>query len=450
MRASIFVLSLLWCGRVLLGQERPEERFPPALPEGRTSLSETSDKFLTPGPNLRPGVALARTPPRVDFAYYPGQDYPGQPWSNWGDSLAVGGKYYSAIGDHLAIGAKGDGRHGTGTARVFAYDPADRSFTQLADVSACLQMPAGHYTPGKIHSRLDLGSDGWLYYATHRGSTRVTTDQYHYQGDWILRTHPHSGETEVVARGPVPKHCIPNSVLDPERLIFYGGTAAGTGKEEGGVQFFAYDVRQGKVLYAGPDGPARYMILAKSTGRVYYVPGNRDGRLMRFDPATGGPPVELAATLGVRAATQETPDGIVYSVSSGQGADDATLWAFHVATEQVERLGGTAVGTNAYIASIDADPTGRYLYYVPGAHGGSDRDGSPVVQYDVRTRRAKVLAFLHPYFQDNYGFALKGTYGTAVDPAGDKLYITWNVSRGSRAWDCCGLTVIHIPPSERP
>ena len=37
----------------------------------------------------------------------------------------------------------------------------------------------------------------------------------------------------------------------------------------------------------------------------------------------------------------------------------------------------------------------------------------------------------------------------AVDPAGDKLYITWNVNRASRAWDSCALTVIHIPPEER-
>jgi hypothetical protein len=43
----------------------------------------------------------------------------------------------------------------------------------------------------------------------------------------------------------------------------------------------------------------------------------------------------------------------------------------------------------------------------------------------------------------------KGMYATAVDPAGDKLYVTFNVSRGTRAWDCCGLAVIHIPASER-
>ncbi len=56
--------------------------------------------------------------------------------------------------------------------------------------------------------------------------------------------HPKTGKTEVVVQGPVPKHCIPNSVLDPERLIFYGGTApAPAGGENDGIQFFAYDVK---------------------------------------------------------------------------------------------------------------------------------------------------------------------------------------------------------------
>jgi hypothetical protein len=125
------------------------------------------------------------------------------------------------------------------------------------------------------------------------------------------------------------------------------------------------------------------------------------------------------------------------------------LYALNTKTEQVTVLGPAAVGSATYITSLDADPTGRYLYYVPGAHGGSERDGTPVVQFDVRTRQKKVIAFLHPYFKDHYGATLVGTFSTAVDPQGDKLYITWNVSRGSRAWDCCALTVLHLPEAER-
>ncbi len=47
-----------------------------------------------------------------------------------------------------------------------------------------------------------------------------------------------------------------------------------------------------------------------------------------------------------------------------------------------------------------------------------------------------------------------GTLSLAVDPKGDKLYVTWNGSFGAMkgrelVWDACALTVIHIPESER-
>jgi hypothetical protein len=73
-----------------------------------------------------------------------------------------------------------------------------------------------------------------------------------------------------------------------------------------------------------------------------------------------------------------------------------------------------------------------------------------VVQFDVKTRTRKVIAFLHPFYKERYGCTLQGTFSTAVDPKGDKLYVTWNASRGGKVWDCCALTVIHIPESERP
>jgi hypothetical protein len=427
--------------------------YPPTLPGGQAMVTDTSPEFLKPPATLKDGVAVAELPPTVDFAYYPGQDYPGKPWSNWGDGLAIGGKYYSAIGDHLAIGAKGDGTHGTGRALLYEYDPATKAVRVLADTTRVLGLPAGHYTPGKIHSRIDMGGDGRLYFATHRGSEKAASDVNNYLGDWIMRADPATGEAEVVVRGPVPKHSTPGSVLDPERMIFYGATAAGPDAADQGIWFYAYDLRNRKLLYSGPGGPSRYMILAKSTGRVYFVPDNKEGQLMRYDPAAGGPPVKVeGATIGIRAASQETPQGLVYTVSSGQGAADAKVWSFDTRTEAVKEIGTAAVGAEAYVASVDADPTGRYLYYAPGAHGGGPRDNTPVVQFDVRTGRKKVIAFLHPFYEARYGGALRGTYASAMDPAGagDKLYVTWNVSRGTKAWDCCALTVIHIPESERP
>ena len=416
-----------------------EMSYPPKLPGGKQVMTLTSDAFLKRPESLK-DVAIAKAPPTVDVVYYPGQDYPGKPWSNWGDGVAAGEKYYSAIGDHLAPG---------GNAFVYEYDASTKKLRLLSDVRSVLNLPEGHYTPGKVHSRIDLGEDGWLYYGTHRGSTRVTTDEYHYKGDWVLRTHAESGKTYAVARGPVGKQCIPCSVLDPKRLIFYGSTAPGVG--DGKVNtFFAYDTKAGKLLYQGIGGPGRYMIFARSTGRVYFTP-LLEGRLFRYDPAVVGEPVQLDAEIGLRAATKETPDGFVYTVST---RPESILYRFNTRTEKVEKLDPAGVGSQSYITSLDAGPAGRYLYYVPGAHGGAEKDGTAVVQYDVKTRRKKVIAFLYPHLKDKCGYTPIGTFSTAVSPKGDKLYITWHGSCAATwtrrpTWDACALTVIHIPRSER-
>ncbi|MBC8875261.1 MAG: hypothetical protein H8E44_38045 [Planctomycetes bacterium] len=417
-----------------------ELSYPPKLPGGKTLVTDTSKAFLESPAAIEKGVSIGATPPTVDFLFYPQQDYPGNPWSVWGDGLAANGVYYSAIGDHL-------GPHGN--AFVFEYDPETKSLRTLVNMQKLLKLPENHYTPGKIHSRIDMGGDGWLYFSTHRGSTRVTTDQYHYKGDWIVRHNPETGKTEIVAHAPVPKHCIPTSVLDPDRLIFYGGTAAGNRVDP--VMFFAYDINRRKVLHAVENGPYRYMIFARSTGRIYYV--NEDsGPLMRYDPASGKPPIRIPGSLGLRSATQETADGYVYTVSTRR---DATIWRFNTKTEKAERIGNARVGTQEYVTSLDVDPTGRYLYYVNGAHGGSQQDGTPVVQFDVKTRRKKVIAFLYPFYRERYGYTPLGTFGSAVDESGERLYITWNGNRGGPdqrgrlRFDTCALTIVHIPESER-
>jgi hypothetical protein len=442
--ALLFALAFVATGIAQEPEGGTEEKlvFPPKLPDAKEVVADTAPEFLRPPATFPREVAIAQTPPTIDFLYYPGQDYPGKPWSVWGDGSVVDRKYYSAIGDHLAP---------AGNAFVFEYDAAARTLRRLLDVRSLLALPEGHYVPGKIHSRIEQGSDGWLYFSTHRGSTKVTTDEFHFRGDWVLRHHPIEGRSEIVAHAPVPKHCLPTSVLDPDRLIFYGGTTPGVGKDEGGnIHFFAYDVRAKRLVYSGPNGPSRSIALASSSGRVYFTPAKEAGSLMRFDPSKGEPPQPLDATLNMRAATGETPQGVIYLASSGQQNAQAELFALNTRTELVEPLGPAAVGKEDYIATIDADPTGRFLYYIPGAHGSAERDGSPVVQFDVQTRRKKVIAFLHPFYAERYGCALRGTYSSALSPAGDVLYVTWNASRtGGRNWDCCALTVIHIPSSER-
>ena len=403
---GLLALTLLVFPEQLSAQVRYPLSYPPKLAGGKTVVTDRSDAFLEPGPNLLEGVKIAKTPPTVDFMYYPGQDYPGNPWCFRAVGCAIGTKYYSATCDHLAP---------LGTAYLYEYDSATKKFRLLVNTAKFLRdsraIPPGmNYTPGEVQTRIDLGSDGWLYYGTTRGSTRVTNDKNGYLGDWVLRTHPETAKTELVKAYPVSKHCILGSVLDPERMVFYGGTASGDYKLKQ-VKFFALDVNSKKVTTEFDPGFDRYAIFSRPTGCVYW-------KGHKYDPNTGH--VTTADVPHVRSATFETADGMVYGTSERS----ADIWAFDVHKEKLTQVGPGAVATQGYVSAMHVDPSGRYLYYVPGAHGGASRDGTPVVQYDLKTKQRKVLAFLHRYYAEKYGHTLDGCFCSVLDPQGEKLYIS--------------------------
>jgi hypothetical protein len=436
--------ALLLAGFTAAARAQAEVTFPPSLPGGVEFVSDMSREMLKPGATLREGVAIAATPPTVDFYYYPGQTYAAKLWSAWGESLAVAGKCYSAIGDH-------DGPRGN--AFMYEYDVQSKKLRLVVDLNQTLRVPEGQYTPGKIHSRIDRGSDGWLYFSTHRGSTRVTTPENGFRGGWIVRYHPELKKSEIVVHAPLPEQTLPTSTLDPDRMIYYAGTQDGANEKE--PQFLAYDLKKRRVLFQADRGPARYAIFARSTGRVYFhaEKGDRSGKaraLVRFDPAAPDRLTPTKAMLGMRAATVETPAGKVYTIDADH------LWEFDTKTETARRLGDAAVGEKDYTTSLDLDrKTNRYVYYIPGAHGGAENDGSPLVQYDVRTNRRKVIAFLSPYYHRKYDYTPSGAYGVAVSPDGGRVYITWNGARGADGsrkrvrWNTCAFMVVHIPASER-
>src|SRR5262249_36828311 len=136
-------------------------------------------------------------------------------------------------------------------------------------------------------------------------------------------------------------------------------------------------------------------------------------------------------------------------VSQGRAGGNAKLYALDVKTEKVTELGPAGVGSQEYVTALALDAKGRYLYYCPGAHGNADRDGTPIVQFDTKSKTRKVIAFLAKRFAAKYAVTPKGTYSLALDDKGERLFITWNASRGGRNWDCCLLTVVAIPETER-
>ncbi len=417
-------------------------------PEGNMD-AQSSPQLLLPTETLLDGVEIAKTAPLIDLRYYDCQTYEPKPgvWSHWGDGSVTGDVYYSAIGDHSSP---------SGNAFVYAYDAASKELRKLVDLKSILKQPEGRYSPGKIHSEINLGSDGWLYFSTHRGSTKIAFHETaNFQGDWILRHHPKSGKSEILAHAPLPMQCMPCGTLDPERLIFYAGTADGLNEKQ--PQFLAYDLKKREILFSSEQGPARAMIRSRSGLIYFHAQKSGPAPLLRFDPDSPGDGlVPTSASVGLRAATGETSKGRVYTADGGE------LWEFQTNRETARKLGSLAVGAKDYITSLDLDPkTERYLYYVPGSHGGAEKDGSPLVQFDLKTGTRKVIAFLHPFVYERIGFVPMGSYSLAVSEAGDKVFITWNGNRGASPdqiagnakprikFNTCALTVVHIPASER-
>jgi hypothetical protein len=449
--------AMIWMAGVMVASTALAAKAPAPIPEWKTPeipggasviTVESADLLHQPAEAtvaLKDGVRLAKTPPRVDFAFYPGQTYRGKPWSNWSDGCVLNGKYYSALSDHLAP---------SGSGFLYEFDPGARTVRLLADLKSFLvqskQLATNElYTPGKVHSRVLAGQDGWLYYSTHRGSPRECSDAVGYRGDWILRTRPDPDpakvKTEVVMAYPVAKHSMPASALDTNRMIFYAGTVPGPDAADQGNLFLAVDVASRQTLLVASNGFDRYAMIAKSTGRLYWgAKSEAKGSPvtgLKFDPEKRAI-LPCPAVPHVRACTAETADGKIYGVS-GNACD---IWMFDTKTETLTPLGDGSVGNNTYVTSMDIDPSGRYLYYVPGAHGGGPREGTPVIQFDVKTRTRKVIAFMNAMAKQA-GAVFEGTFSTALNETGDTLFVTWNMGRPK--WDCAGVTAIHIPASER-
>jgi hypothetical protein len=410
---------------------------PPALADGAAFYQGTGPLLIARPATLSLStaagdVAIAETAPTVTFVYYPGQTHQGQPWSAWGEGVVHEGRYYSAVGDHRR------------TTNLYAYDPATHELKIVLELAKLFAQPDDAYLPGKVHARLAVGHDGWLYFQTHNGG-KHQTEQYRYAGDWIARYNVATGQGEVLAQGPVGLASMPTGLTDPQRLIVYAGT-----EQQG--RFFAYDVASRQVVYRGADdqGPTRCILFDPASGSVYWRP--RGAPLMwHYDPAKRTAE-QFACPIDPRAATAGTDAaGHLYAID---WAGD--LWRFTPATRASERLGHAAISANVYITSMEQDPTGRYLYYAPGAHGGAYQDGTPVLQYDLQTGRKKVIAFLAPYLEQAVGYTPIGTYSVRLSAAGDRLFITWMGDRhyaparqGRPDFDVCALTVVDLPASER-
>jgi hypothetical protein len=172
-------------------------------------------------------------------------------------------------------------------------------------------------------------------------------------------------------------------------------------------------------------------------GRAMFSTGG--GELAVYDPAVNDVVGAITDLPGdwLRAATQPAPDGTIYGVTRNPD----TL--FSLAPDGTVRDLGPVRG---YTTSLAMSPSGDTLYYVPYAHGGAWREGTPIMAVDAATGTETVLATVNTAAEELLGLTLGGTYNVAASRDGTTLFIGMNsgVVGAKDAFGTVVLLIVHL------
>jgi hypothetical protein len=174
-----------------------------------------------------------------------------------------------------------------------------------------------------------------------------------------------------------------------------------------------------------------------------------EGVIARYRSADGTVTPTRARIPGngtLRAASAVRHDGTAYGITG-----DGVVFSFNTKTEDLQEITRVFPTGPGYTAVCRLDPTARFLYYIPGSHGGTRLCGTPVVQLDLSTGRRKVLAFLQQALAGQFRYFLGGSFGFALNRDGSQMMISWNGTHDPKKKDfgACSVMLLNIPASER-
>ena len=456
---------------------------------GKAVIDEGSDLLRAPvavEKALGNSLSLAAVPPRIEFAIIPydrryfsaaDADHQVGPWSSWGQACyhAASDTFFGAVGDH---GWYDPNLH------LIEYSPESRVASCLPEINTVLGRPADQFGEAKIHGYPDvyrapyLESDH-LWFCTYW--CRYPEPLEHdfatgYTGGHIMSYDLKKG-TFVDYGVPLVRASWPYHRIDHARGLLYGLGMFG--------EFLVWDIGRQEALWAGYPPPDmkwfnRCLMIDNVNGGVYSNNMLSDTRrLIKYDPDRNrfaeldiDMPVDKRNNQAVvmRAHTRKRgPDGRIWGLTSV-----GNLFSFDPDSEKMEIRERLWPLNDAYTVTMDQSPGGRYLYFGIGSHGRGYPYGSPILQHDVQTGTTRILAFLHPYYYEKYGYVAGGSYSFKLDDAGERLFMIWNgdftdlsrLDRERQAYDAddiknwsapsphdafghCAVFVLHIPSEVR-
>lgn len=430
--------------------------------------TDTSPQFITI-PADYPEVKdfdVAKAAPTVDFAiiqgfepwYLPSFDYrKGGLYGGWGDvSKGPNGCFYFSIGDHGSYG---------GTAYMIKYDPKTKKQSIAFDLKKVIGWKPTDYADGKLHGDPEIGPGGEMWLLSYVGPfpTQEEWDTI-YTGSYILNYNVLTGKVEHYGI-PLEGASWPYHMYDPDRGLFFGVSSF-----KGYV--LSYDTKAKHIIYGGacPDSITWYercVLLDKDTGKFYstnskmygeaptyrgdqnfvcYARRNNQFTIMKAkvppNPVTG-------KVTACRAHTKDKDADGAFWCFDVSGA----MFKFYPGQDRTESVGINWGKTGKYTSQMNFSPKKRYVYYMPGADTAAYTYGTPVVQYDTKTGKKKVIVFLNDFYQNKYGYSPGGTYGIELDEKGETLFCYTNgqfttKERGS-GYGRPAIFHVHIPASER-
>lgn len=407
----------------------------------KTAINITGEpRFIQKPENFNPSVSIATSIPSVDYLVYPtGGDMGNR--DHWGTGIVhSNGKVYTAIGDHGGINAN---------SYIYEYDPSTKRMRLVADLQeAVADFQSGDWGFGKVHGRLNEGSDGNIYFANSWGTNCWGSDAIEcskFKGDRIFHYDPRT-ETIHDYGITLPGHGTPGARLNVKDMLLYGLSFNFLDKPK--KRFIVYDLESEELIFneGGLSFPGKELCIDNEGNAYFHM---QAGSLQKYSRQTNSISnfagiIPSPLSVGFMRCTRPDAGGIMY------GSSDETLFSLDPNTEEVRRVTSLLSGSRA----LALDPTNRYVYYLAGTRA-SGLIGVPVVQIDLYSGASqKVIAFLEDVFVNDFGYIpdvpKRRTLSMSlmVDNDGRTLYIMFNGRQQDIDKGNVAFAAVHIPDGE--